>query len=203
MPDWGNMKDKLILTDGDGVLLDWEWAFRAWMSERGYEFNQAGKISYALHQHYYDLAPDDVGKLCRIFNETAAIGFLGPVRDSVHYVRRLYEEHSYRFRVITSVSLDPRVKQLREMNLRQLYGNAIESVICLDVNADKTPELIRYRDSGLWWIEDKTENADVGHSLGLRSILIEHGHNMNHECPYPKVKNWSEIYQLITSDQSA
>lgn len=193
----------LILCDADGCLLDWEWAFRAWMSERGYEFNQAGKISYHLRDHYFNLGPDDVGQLCHMFNHSAAIGFLGPVRDSVHYVRRMYEEHGYRLRVITSVSRDPNVKQLREMNLRNIYGNAIESVSCLDIDADKTPELIKYKNSGMWWIEDKIANAEAGHELGLRSVLIEHGHNMLHECPYPLVKNWSEIYQLITSHQSA
>ena len=51
-----------------------------------------------------------------------------------------------------------------------------------------------------WWIEDKPENAEVGVDLGLRSILVEHGHNMNHvNEQIPVVKNWREIYELITS----
>jgi hypothetical protein len=85
-------------------------------------------------------------------------------------------------------------------DLGQLFGNAIESVICLDTGADKDEALSPYKDSGLWWIEDKPANADVGHNLGLKSILIEHGHNMHHECSYPVVKNWKEIYELITSE---
>jgi hypothetical protein len=103
------------------------------------------------------------------------------------------------FRVITSVSLDKNAQRLREMNLRKIFGDAIESVICLDTGADKDEALAPYKDSGLWWIEDKPKNADVGHLLGLKSILIEHGHNMHHECAYPVVKNWREIYELIVS----
>jgi len=84
------------------------------------------------------------------------------------------------------------------MNLRKIFGNAIESVICLDTGADKDEALAPYKDTGMWWIEDKPQNADVGHALlGLKSILIEHGHNMHHSCPYPVVKNWRELYSII------
>jgi len=87
------------------------------------------------------------------------------------------------------------------MNLNKLFGStAFERVVCLDTGADKNTALEPYRDSGCYWIEDKPENADVGHNIGLKSILMEHGHNMKHECPYPVVKNWREIYNLITSE---
>ena len=86
------------------------------------------------------------------------------------------------------------------MNLVKLFGNAIESVICLDTGADKDQALASYEGSGLWWIEDKPENADVGHKLGLSSLLVEHGHNMTHTCPYPIVKNWKQIYTIITGE---
>jgi hypothetical protein len=145
----------------------------------------------------YGIPKEQVKKLIRIFNESAAIGFLPALRDAMYYVKRLHEEHGYRFHCITSLSLDPNAQKLREMNLRKLFGNAIESVICLDTGADKDSALEPYRDSGLWWIEDKPQNADVGYNLGLKSVLIEHGHNMHHTCSYPVVKNWRELYELI------
>ena len=191
------MKNKLILTDADGVLLDWEWAFSVWMTERGYTQTPDRKLSYYLHEHYHDLTHQEAKKVVKTFNESASIGFLPALRDSAHYVKRLHEKHGYRFRVITSLSLDKNAGRLREMNLRKIFGNAIEEVICLDTGADKDEALEQYRDSGMWWIEDKPENADVGHKMGLKSILVEHGHNMNHECPYPVVKDWNEIYKLI------
>jgi hypothetical protein len=98
------------------------------------------------------------------------------------------------------LSLDKDAQRLREMNLRKIFGDAIESVICLATGADKDEALEPYRDSGLWWIEDKPANADVGHALGLKSILVEHGHNMHHQCPYPVVKNWKEIYERIVNE---
>jgi FMN phosphatase YigB (HAD superfamily) len=195
----GNMDKKLILTDADGVILDWEWAFSVWMQERGYTLTADNKKSYYLHHHYNELDEKDAKKVVRTFNESAAIGFLPALRDSAYYVKRLHEEHGYVFRVITSLSLDKNAQRLREMNLRKIFGNAIDTVICLDTGADKDDALVPYRDSGMWWIEDKPQNADVGYALGLRSILLEHGHNMHHECAYPVVKNWKEIYELITN----
>jgi FMN phosphatase YigB (HAD superfamily) len=194
------MKNKLILTDADGCILDWEWAFSVWMQERGYTLTADNKKSYDLYHQYKELEQKDYKKVVRTFNESAAIGFLPALRDSAYYVKRLHEEHGYEFRVITSLSLDKNAGRLREMNLRKLFGNAIESVICLDTGADKDSALEPYRDSGMWWIEDKPANADVGHRLGLRSILIEHGHNMHHECSYPVVKNWRELYELVLAE---
>ena len=187
----------LILTDVDGVLISWEWAFQIYMQEKGYKVNNSHKSSYALNEWYDDLDSEDAKSLIKTFNESAAIGFLPALRDSVFYVKRLYEEHGIQFRCITSLSLNKNAGKLREMNLIKLFGNAIESVICLDTGADKDEALLPYKDTGMYWIEDKIENANTGYKLGLKSILMEHGHNMHYRPPYPVVKNWKEIYSLI------
>ena len=171
------------------------------MQERGYTLKADNKKSYYLHHHYNELEEKDAKKVVKTFNESAAIGFLPALRDAAYYVKRLHEEHGYQFRVITSLSLDKNAQKLREMNLRKIFGNAIESVICLDTGADKDGALAPYEGSNMWWIEDKPQNADVGHALGLKSILIEHGHNMHHQCNYDIVKNWKEVYDRIIGDK--
>ena len=193
--------DKIILTDADGVLLDWEWAFSVWMREKGYTMTEGAKQSYYLHEHYQELDQKDAKKIVKQFNESAAIGFLPALRDSTYYVKRLHEEHGYQFRVITSLSKNKDAQRLRDMNLRKIFGDAIETIICLDTGADKDEALEPYKNSGLWWIEDKPQNADVGYELGLSSLLVEHGHNMDHTCNYPVVKNWKEIYEIITKEK--
>ncbi len=190
---------KLILVDADGVLLNWEYAFAIWMEQHGHEKQPGSEFVYDIGERY-GISRDQGRKLIKLFNESAAIGFLPPLRDAMYYVKRLHEEHGYVFHCITSLSLDVNAGRLREMNLRKLFGDTVfEQIICLDTGADKNEALEPYRNSNCWWVEDKPENADVGFSMGLRSVLMEHGHNMDHECPYPVVKNWREIYAIITS----
>jgi hypothetical protein len=195
--------NKLILTDVDGVLLDWEWAFNVWMQEHGFEQVANSRFSYDMDVRY-DISRDQVKKLIRIFNESAAIGFLPALRDAVYYVKRLHEEHGYRFHCITSLSLDPNAKKLREMNLQKLFGPTVfEQVTCLDTGADKHEALEEYEGTGAWWLEDKPENAEAGWQAGLRCLLMEHGHNMEYNSRgITLIKNWREAYQIITG-QSA
>jgi hypothetical protein len=190
----------LILVDADGVLLGWEYAFSIWMEEHGFSKVENAAFIYDIGERY-NIDRAQSKKLIRMFNESAAIGFLPPHRDAMYYVKRLHEEHGYVFHCITSLSRDPNAQKLREMNLNKLFGDTVfEKIVCLDTGADKNEALEPYRDSGCLWIEDKPENAEVGLDMGLRSILMEHGHNMNHVNErIPVVRNWREIYELITS----
>jgi hypothetical protein len=189
------MYNKLILTDCDGVLLDWEYAFNVWMNDKGY--NLVDSMSYNVSKRY-NISVADAASYVKIFNESATMGFLPPLRDAMHYVRKIHEEYGYIFRVITSMSTDPWAVELRKRNLTKLFGTAIEQVICLKTGSDKDEALAPYKDSGMLWIEDKYQNAEVGEKLGLSSIIVEHGHNMNYTgMNIPIVKNWKEIYEMV------
>jgi hypothetical protein len=196
------MKQKVILTDIDGVCLDWEYAFDVWMQQRG--FNKINSLKYSISKRY-GIDEDQGRKLIKIFNESAHIGFLPPLRDAMHYVKRLHEENGYVFHCITSLTKDENAQELRRMNLRKLFGKtAFEKFIFLDTGADKDEALAPYRDSGLWWIEDKIDNCQVGTSLGLNSLLMEHGHNMDYTDPkIPRMKNWRDIYNMIVVGSSS
>ena len=195
------MKNKIILTDSDGVLLDWEYAFDVYMSQHGFNKQPGGNLKYNIGTRY-GINNEQGKKLIKIFNESAHIGFLPPLRDAMYYVKRLHEEHGYVFHCITSLSRDENAQELRRMNLKKLFGStAFEKFVFLDTGADKDEALEPYRDSGLFWIEDKIQNCQVGRDLGLKSLLVEHGHSLDYTDPLiPKVKNWKEIYNIITGE---
>ena len=197
----GTMK-KVILTDADGVLLNWEYAFSCWMEQHGHTSVENSNWLYNIGERFG--ITKETGKLLvKQFNESAAIGFLPALRDSMYYVKRLHEEHGYVFHCITSLSLDKNAYKLRLMNLEKLFGKtAFEELVCLDTGADKDEALLPYKDSGLYWIEDKLDNAMVGLDLGLKPILIEHGFNMNEKLDpnIKKVVNWKEVYEHITGE---
>ena len=194
---------KIIVTDCDGVLLNWEYAFCVWMSQRGYNEIEGGNMEYNIGKRF-GMKVSDAIKQVEIFNQSAAMAFLPALRDARYWVKRLHEEHGYDFHCITSMSLDPNAKKLRQMNLDKLFGPTAFPVLeCLDTGADKEEALEKYRDTGYYWIEDKFSNAVAGQAVGMHPILIEHGWNMQEDIPkgMKKVTTWKELYNYITGEQ--
>lgn len=187
-------KEKVILVDCDGVLLDWVYAFDCWMESHGHK---------KVDESVYDISvayglEKAVGKqLVRTFNESAAIGFLPPLRDAVYYMKQLHEKGGYVFHCITSLSLDPHAAKLREKNLQKLFGeNLFDRFVFLDCGADKDEALMEYHGTECYWVEDKEENARVGIDVGLNSILIAHESNAG-VTDIPRFAKWKEVYNHI------
>tara|TARA_R110000823_G_scaffold207786_14_gene338346 strand:- start:4205 stop:4813 length:609 start_codon:yes stop_codon:yes gene_type:complete len=198
------MKNRVILTDVDGVLLNWEFAFKTWMIEHGAKLVENHKEHYRIGPRF-DLTEPEIRTYVRFFNESATIGFLPPQRDAMYYVKRLHEEHGYVFHTITSLGTHENGTKLRIQNLEKLFGETVfEKHTFLELAADKDDALAVYKDTGCWWVEDKIINAQAGTKQGLNSILVEHGHNMHYtdDPDVHVVKNWKEIYNLVTKEDA-
>ena len=87
------LEDKIILTDCDGVLLDWESAFHKWMESHGHV-----KVAHGMYDisQQYGFEKAQGKQLIKIFNESAWMGYLKAFRDARSGVAKLYE-HGYRF----------------------------------------------------------------------------------------------------------
>lgn len=195
------MKDKVILVDCDGVLLDWFYSFNQWMKRHGY--SQVDSADYNIESHY-GIERAEAKRLIRMFNESASIRKIPPLRDAIKYVRKLHQEHGYVFHAITSLTDDQYAQHLRTKNLIELFGPTVfEKYVYLDTGADKDEALLPYKDSGCYWVEDKIENAETGALLGLTSILMSHHHNAGYrpnalKGDVTRVQDWKEIYSIIT-----
>lgn len=194
--------DKLIVTDCDGVLLDWEAAFHAWMERHGYErMPGVEQVSYSMSP-LYGLEVAEIKQQIRQFNESAGIAFLKPLEHAVEFVRILKYNHGYNFEVVTSLGdWEPSV-ELRKFNLEQVFGNDIfDEIFCLPIGDPKYDFLKgRYgSNSGAIWVEDKPENAEDGASLGMRTFLINQTHNASYkpERSMERVNDWIGIYESL------
>lgn len=195
----GDMKERIILTDVDGVLINWEFGFHIWMESHGHLVSD--RKEYSVDRKYG--LPDGIGmQQIQMFNESASIGFLPPLRDAQYYVKLLHEKWNYRFVAVTSFSDNEHAIKLREKNLVKLFGdNTFKDIICLPCGANKEAVL---EDLGKkyprhWWIEDLIENAEQGAIEGLRSLLMAHGYNYEHESllDVTVVKDWEQIYNFV------
>ncbi len=186
------ISEKIILTDCDGVLLDWCVAFNQWMAFKGYVLKNS--MEYDVVNKYQITEPEK-RKLTSEFNSSAWMGYLTPYKDAVKYVKKLHEEHGYVFHVITSLSNDKFAQKLRISNLENIFGkNIFDDYTFLNTGSDKDQALKMWKGSECYWIEDKWDNAVQGLVFGLKSILISDvSRNFKSE-----VKTWKEIYEMIT-----
>ena len=188
-------KNKIILTDCDGVCLDWEYGFHTWMETHGHKL--VNKDLYSVAKQY-DMDQDAAKRQVEIFNSSASMGFLPPLRDAQYYMKLLAEKLGYRFIAVTSLSNDPSAQKLRTCNLNKIFGEGtFIEFHYLDCGADKDEILTELAGKypGSIWVEDKYVNAEVGRELGFDSLIVEHGHNLAYEGECKVVKNWKEIYE--------
>ena len=192
--------DKRIILDCDGVLLDWAYAFDVWMVEHGYS-----KISNT-NQYYeqtrrYGISQVEAVSQIKKFNESGCVGFIPAFRDSVEYVTKL-SKLGWKFEVISCLDKDKYAQKLRQKNLLHLFGDVFDFIDCaLDFTVGKEQYLLdRYKGKNYYWIEDSIDHAESGKRVGLNSIIMDHPYNK--EWDGPRVKNWKDIYQIITHDST-
>ena len=185
-----------ILTDVDGVLLEWEPAFTKWMNSKGYEVQTEGVYKQATRFGIEQTLSDT---LTNTFNESAWMGYLDPMPGAVEWVERFGIE-GYTFECLTSQSSDKCAGDLRRYNLAQVFGDeVITSCMCIDTGSDKDDYLTQW-EPGHWWIEDKPANAIAGLKAGHKPILITHPYNKDfeHEGVH-RADTWEDIFNIILS----
>ena len=200
---------RIILTDVDGVLLEWEKHFTDWMLQRSY-FNDKEERIYPYKllpgkQNTYEMAErfglsiPEIRKEIREFNRSAWMGTQRPMLESQTWVKLLAAE-GWTFIPITSQTSDIPAQQLRKRRLGDLFGDHVfTNYHILGTGADKDSALAEFHNTGLYWVEDKPNNAVAGLKYGLKPILIDHPYNQDLNHPeVTRVSNWQEIHKLLS-----
>lgn len=188
-------KEKIILTDIDGVWLDWEQGFTDYL-EKYYKIKRVDTSKYTAHLRWQG-DEEQLRQLTWHFNMSAWTRYLKPFRDAQTVVPKLAQE-GWKFIGITSMHEDQYSHRLREQNLKDLFGDVFEKVIVLHTGQDKGEALLPWKDSGYYWIEDKIKNVKLGVQMGLNTIMIRHEYNASYDNPkVTKVDNWQQIHYYI------
>jgi len=196
------MVNKIILTDADGCLFNWNCAFNKFMQEQGYTIVPGEEDNYSVEERF---GIDFDGKMDFIkeFNHSDRIRDLPPHADAKKYVAKLNKE-GYKFIVVTSLSEKPSAYEYREHNLAEHFGDAIIELHCLRIGVPKADKLKEWAGTNMFFIEDHVLNAVAGAKLGLRSIVIDHPYNLRYdqddEWLYARTSEnapWEDIYEII------
>jgi hypothetical protein len=191
------------------VLLEWEHHFTKWMLQKTL-FDERG-ARYHPHrllpdkQNTYEMAErfgvtkDEIRKHIREFNRSAWMGTQRPMLESQTWVKLLAAE-GWTFIPITSQTSDIPAQQLRKRRLGELFGDQVfTNYHILGTGADKDSALAEFHNTGLYWVEDKPNNAVAGLKYGLKPILIDHPYNKDFDHPdVIRVNNWKEIHQIVS-----
>ena len=201
--------NRIILTDVDGVLLEWEHHFTKWMlqrtlfDERGARYHPYRLLpnkenTYEMAERF-GLTKSEIRKEIREFNRSAWMGTQRPMYNSQTWVKLLAAE-GWTFIPITSQTSDKPAQELRKRRLGELFGEHIfTNYHILGTGADKHSALAEFHGTGLYWVEDKPANALAGLNYGLKPILIDHQYNRDFQHPdIVRVNNWQDIHKLVS-----
>ena len=201
------ISNRIILTDVDGVLLEWENHFTNWMLQRSY-FDDRGKKVYPYtlldnKENTYEMAErfgltiPQIRKEIREFNKCAWMANQAPMPGSQTWVKLLHAE-GWTFVPITSQTSDIPAQEVRKTRLEELFGDLFYNYHILDTGADKDDVLAEFHNTGLYWVEDKPKNALAGLNYGLKPILIDHPYNRDFKHPdIIRVNNWQQIHKIL------
>jgi FMN phosphatase YigB (HAD superfamily) len=184
------------------------------MQTKGYRPVPGTEHMYNIQYRYirevsakkYDMTFDEVTDCVREFNEGPLIAELEPYRDAVEYVEKL-AERGFRFTMITSLSDHPDAYEHRAHNIEVVFqesigpGEVFEELICLPIGASKQHVLSQWGGTGLFWIEDHFKNAEAGHEVGLKTLLVDTEYNRHYQTDlFPRLDidhPWRDAYNHI------
>ena len=201
--------NRIILTDVDGVLLEWEHHFTKWMlqktlfDDRGSRYHPHRLLpdkqdTYWMEERF-GLTKNEIRIQIREFNRSAWMGTQRPMLGSQTWVKLLAAEGGT-FIPITSQTSDKPAQELRKRRLGELFGEHVfTNYHILGTGADKDSALAEFHNTGLYWVEDKPANAVAGLKYGLKPILIDHPYNkdLNHDGII-RVNNWQDIHKILS-----
>jgi len=195
-----------LVTDVDGVILDWWQGFAQWMKQAGYEANEEEPSNYRLGKTF-GMPEETIMDLVQAFNEDAPeSGNLTYLNNDTQIptILKQLRDMDFKLSIVTKFSDNPRAIEKRKENLYKLFGDVFDEVHIISLYGCKEPVLRRLRQAedrtnAFWWIEDNVDNAHIGLNLGYRTMLMHQSHNKDVRGPrsidnrIKKVKNWNDI----------
>jgi uncharacterized HAD superfamily protein len=185
-------KKPVLLTDVDGVILDWVKTFGEFAVSKGFKLNMPHPTSWEMNE-WFGATTEQIRALITEMNSSEIFERIPAFTDAQKVLPQLAEK--YDLVAITSCSNDPITHQRRVKNL-ELVDVKFKEVHCLNFNESKKTLLKEYPTT--LWVEDRFEGAESGVETGHKSFLINRSYNLHqHHAKIVKVDSWHQIQALL------
>lgn len=194
-----------IITDVDGVLLDWFNGFEKWITEvKGIKPTHGATPSMYKLTDKYPFTSEEIVKLIEEFNSSSYFGELDAIDGSVEFLKKLVEDDNMEVAWLSAGSVEGQEDKcfdMRSSNLKERFGTDIPGTL-LVMDTPKDAYLLRYKEEmgdNLIFIEDSLSHAESAIKLGIRTILLNTTYNntkTKSKLLY-RAKDWEDIYNII------
>ena len=200
------MRNKLLVTDVDQVLLDWHEGFLEWV-----ELNHGWKINPNHPQDSYDMVPwflplefngeelhmNESGLVWLIEEFNSYPRCLQPIDKDIESHLEDLRDYGIEIVALTSFGGCPKTGNFREEYLKVIFGDVFKEVIILPLRACKKAKLKELQPD--WFVEDNTSHSHSGLELGIKTFILDYSYNKDSRAI--RVRDWEEIYHLIVEDR--
>lgn len=185
-----------MLTDVDGVLLNWIDAFENNMKKQGYESNPifSGDMGIPIEKMFNIPRSEAIQKIYE-FNRSEHMYNLDVMPGAVEAIKKIYTKYN-RIHIITACGEE--AKNARIYNLRNKFGDIFEAIHFVEIEKSKKKILLNYQNYKSYFIEDNYKHALDAKELGLRPIILK---NNKVYDDMPSYRTWSGILNYLEIDK--
>lgn len=198
-------EDKIILTDIDGVVLDFGSNFHSFLAD--VKNIKIPLDEWAAPDFWQTVEWSDEDKQVFITEFAHSDYFRDlPAKECALDIFARLRDEGWRFIAITACITDHASQcydttwKNRADNLTRHFGPLFEELHLASWSAGKRPFLQHYKPT--WWVEDHVGHATEGHRIGHKSLImnsIRYKPEQNTQ-KLPLVNSWHDIYDFIQKD---
>lgn len=194
-----------VITDVDGVLLDWFYGFEQWITNiKGVKPVHATAPSMYSLQDKYPLTQQEIVEHIAEFNSSKYFGELLAVRGAESYFCSMLSHRNMKWSWLSCGAVDDKETEcleMRKQNLRKRFHREIPGIL-LPMSAKKLTCLAAYSElfgEDMVFIEDSLSHAMDAVKMGIKTVLLDYPYNQQQKDPYLlyRAKNWKEIYEFL------
>jgi FMN phosphatase YigB (HAD superfamily) len=188
---------KIIYTDVDATVLDFNLHWEPWLREQGYDFPDDHLHRFNRLTLAFGISDEEESDVVHRYFACEHAYSVPAMKGAAEAMRSLHV-CGWRFVAITACPNTAGIAQRRRNNLEAVLGVPFEEVIATGF-VSKRAVLSSLEPSV--WIEDNYDNALAGHELGFDTYLINHAYNADlPDAGMTRVNDWSEIVERLCTD---